>query len=143
MRGKHLAPDVDLTTPPNKPRLYRADIEKTVNEAAILAARGNKAPSTWKSSKKPWSALLRAGAPQPLISEQEKRVIAYHEAGHTLVQMICPIPTRCTRFRLWRAAWPALYYTLPADDVPLLGTSYATKCRHVGGPGRRDVFWRM
>ena len=52
-----------------------------------------------------------------IMSEQEKSVTAYHEAGHALVGHLLPTPTRCTRCRSWPAV-EALGWTqyLPTED---------------------------
>jgi cell division protease FtsH len=87
-RGKPIAPDVDLENVARQtPGFVGADLENVVNEAAILAARRNKRAIGMAELQE---AVERIGLGGPerrsrLISEREKRITAYHEAGHALV----------------------------------------------------------
>ena len=88
VRGKPLAEDVDLETLARAtPGFVGADLENMVNEAAILAARRNRRNITMTDLTEAIERVAigpeRKGR---VISEQQKRVIAYHEAGHALVQ---------------------------------------------------------
>ncbi|HLG19242.1 MAG TPA: ATP-dependent zinc metalloprotease FtsH, partial [Bdellovibrionota bacterium] len=68
-----------------------ADIENLVNEAALLAARFNKKKvemSDFEHAKD--KIMLGKERRSMLISDEEKRVTAYHEAGHTLVAKSLP-----------------------------------------------------
>jgi cell division protease FtsH len=91
-RGKPIAPEVDLAVLARAtPGFVGADLENLVNEAAILAARRNK-----KSIQQPelQEAIERimAGPERKsrLISEHEKLIIAYHEAGHAILAHTLP-----------------------------------------------------
>ncbi len=87
-RGKPIAPDVDLENVARQtPGFVGADLENVVNEAAILAARRGKRAIGMSEMQE---AVERIGMGGPerrsrLISEREKRITAYHEAGHALV----------------------------------------------------------
>jgi cell division protease FtsH len=87
-RGKPIAPDVDLENIARQtPGFVGADLENVVNEAAILAARRNKRAVGMSELQE---AVERIGLGGPerrsrLMSEREKRITAYHEAGHALV----------------------------------------------------------
>jgi cell division protease FtsH len=88
VRGKPLGEDVDLETLSRAtPGFVGADLENMVNEAAILAARRNRRNITMTDLTEAIERVAigpeRKGR---VISEQQKRVIAYHEAGHALVQ---------------------------------------------------------
>jgi cell division protease FtsH len=88
VRGKPVAPDVDLENVARQtPGFVGADLENVVNEAAILAARRSKRSIGMGELQE---AVERIGLGGPerrsrLISEREKRITAYHEAGHALV----------------------------------------------------------
>jgi cell division protease FtsH len=87
VRGKPLGPDVDLgVLAKSTPGFVGADLENLVNESAILAARRNK-KSIGQSEMEESIERVIAGPERKsrLISEEEKRVIAYHEAGHAVV----------------------------------------------------------
>ncbi len=87
VRGKPLAADINLTTlAKSTPGFVGADIENMVNEAAILAARRDKKSITMSEMEEAIERVI-AGPERKsrLISEEEKRIIAYHEAGHAVV----------------------------------------------------------
>lgn len=88
VRGKPLAPEVDLSVLAKQtPGFTGADIENLVNEAAILAARRNKRTVGMDEFQEAVERVIAGPERRSrLINEKEKRVIAYHEAGHALVQ---------------------------------------------------------
>ena len=92
MRGKPIAPDVDIKAIAQQtPGFVGADIENLVNEAAILAARRNKRAVEMTEFQEAIEKII-AGPERKsrVISEEEKRVIAYHEAGHAVVMKMLP-----------------------------------------------------
>ena len=87
IKGKPVAPDVDLSVLAKMtPGFVGADIENLINEGAILAARQNKKQISQKNFEESIERVI-AGPERKsrLISEEEKRIIAYHEAGHAIV----------------------------------------------------------
>lgn len=91
-RGKPLGDDVNLVAvAKSTPGFSGADIENLVNEAAILAARRNKKAITMSEMQEAVEKVI-AGPERKsrIISEDEKRVIAYHEAGHAIVMRMLP-----------------------------------------------------
>jgi cell division protease FtsH len=93
LRGKPLADDVDIEKLAKQTAGFSgADLANMVNEAAILAARKNK-------TKIEMSDLLEAlekviAGPEKksrLITEKEKRILAYHESGHALVSKLLKV----------------------------------------------------
>jgi cell division protease FtsH len=88
VRGKPLAADVDLSTLAKAtPGFVGADVENLVNEAAILAARANKKAIGMTEFEEAIERVIAGPERRSrLISDEEKKVIAYHEAGHALVQ---------------------------------------------------------
>ncbi len=87
VRGKPLADDVDLAVIAKvTPGFVGADIENVVNEAAILAARRNKKAIGMAEFEEAVERLI-AGPERKsrVLSGQEKRIVAYHEAGHAVV----------------------------------------------------------
>jgi cell division protease FtsH len=86
-RGKPLAPDVDLTAMAKITAGFSgADLENLINEAAILAARRNlKTIGMSEMQESMERVVMGPERKTRVISEREKRQIAYHEAGHALV----------------------------------------------------------
>ncbi len=72
------------------PGMTGADLENLVNEAAILASRENAAAVSREHLEKAKDKVLMGGERKMFISPDEKRITAYHEAGHTLVAKLLP-----------------------------------------------------
>jgi len=91
-RGKPIDPKVDLGVLARAtPGFVGADLENLVNEAAILAARRNKKAITQPELQEAIERIV-AGPERKsrLISEEEKLITAYHEAGHAIVAHVLP-----------------------------------------------------
>ena len=87
VKGKPLAPDLQLGVLARAcPGFVGADLENLVNEAAILAARRNKKIIGQSEFEEAIERVI-AGPERKsrLISQEEKRIVAYHEAGHAVV----------------------------------------------------------
>ncbi|GAP11210.1 ATP-dependent metalloprotease FtsH [Bellilinea caldifistulae] len=92
VKGKPLEPNVDLSVLARAtPGFVGADLENLVNEAAILAARRNKKSISQAEFEEAIERVI-AGPERKsrLISDEEKRIIAYHEAGHAVVMNALP-----------------------------------------------------
>jgi cell division protease FtsH len=92
VRGKPMSHSIDLhTLAKSTPGFVGADIENLVNEAAILAARRNKRVIEMDEFQESIERVI-AGPERKsrLISDDEKRITAYHEAGHALVAHVLP-----------------------------------------------------
>jgi cell division protease FtsH len=91
-RGKPLDPDVDLDVVARRtPGFTGADLANVMNEGALLAARRTKRTITmWELEEAIDRVMAGPERRTRLISEREKRVIAYHEAGHALVAHVLP-----------------------------------------------------
>jgi cell division protease FtsH len=92
VKGKPLDPDVDLSIiARSTPGFVGADLENLVNEAAILAARRNKKSIGQDEFEESIERVI-AGPERKsrLISKEEKRIVAYHEAGHAVVMNALP-----------------------------------------------------
>lgn len=72
------------------PGMTGADLENLVNEAAILASREGAAAVTMTHLEQAKDKLLMGGERKMVISDDEKRITAYHEAGHTLIAWLLP-----------------------------------------------------
>ena len=87
-----IADDVDLSVVARgTPGFSGADLENLVNEAALLAARYNKERlenSDFEEARD--KVMMGSERKSMIISDEEKRNTAYHEAGHTLVARMLP-----------------------------------------------------
>ena len=79
-----------ITIAKGTPGMTGADLENLVNEAAILASRENAAAVTMAHLEQAKDKLLMGGERKMVISDKEKRITAYHEAGHTLIAKLLP-----------------------------------------------------
>ncbi|HTP66914.1 MAG TPA: ATP-dependent zinc metalloprotease FtsH, partial [Geobacteraceae bacterium] len=90
-RKINLNKDVDLAViAKGTPGMTGADLESLVNEAAILAARDDASSVSMDYLEKAKDKILMGGERKMFISDQEKRITAYHEAGHALVAKLLP-----------------------------------------------------
>jgi cell division protease FtsH len=91
-KGKPMAPDVDLETLAKRtPGFTGADLANLLNEGALLSARhGKKAIDMAELEESIDRVVAGPERKSRLISEDEKRVIAYHESGHAIVGHVLP-----------------------------------------------------
>ncbi len=89
-RGKPLAKNVDLKTVARRtPGFVGADLENLINEAALVAARASRkeilAPDLDEAADR---VVMGPERRSRVISDREKKVTAYHEAGHALAAQL-------------------------------------------------------
>ena len=91
-RGKPFDEHVDLDIVAKRtPGFTGADLANVINEAALLAARwGKKAIGTKEVEEAIDRVMAGPERKTRIMSEREKRVIAYHEGGHALVAHVLP-----------------------------------------------------
>lgn len=91
-RGKPLAPNVDLKVLARRtPGFTGADIENMMNEAAILTARNSGANITMVEIEEAITRVLAGPEKKSrIITSRDKKLVAYHEAGHALVSKMLP-----------------------------------------------------
>ncbi len=87
-----LAEDVDLAVlARSTPGFTGADLENLVNEAALIAARKGKNKVDMEDFEEAKDKILMGRERKSaVISEEERRITAYHEAGHTMVAKFLP-----------------------------------------------------
>jgi cell division protease FtsH len=91
VRGKVLAGDVDLDViARGTPGLTGADLENLANEAALVALRNKKDRVYMRDFEEARDILLMGMVREESINDVEKRITAYHEAGHALVAWELP-----------------------------------------------------
>jgi cell division protease FtsH len=91
-KGKPIASEVDLEVLARRtPGFTGADLANLVNEAALLSARHGRTDINMEELEEAIDRVI-AGPERKtrLISDDEKRVIAYHESGHALVGHVLP-----------------------------------------------------
>ncbi len=119
MKGKPFAKDVSVEKLAKQTVGFSgADIENMLNEAAILAARMDSTEITMKELSEA-STKVKLGPERKLLqSEEEKKIVAYHEAGHALVSAKNPNGDPVTRISIISRTM-SLGHTeyLPKDNV--------------------------
>lgn len=90
-RGKPLAEDVDLEAIAKATIGFSgADIANLANEAALQAARKNHKRITERDFSDAFDRIVLGTESPPLSNPEERRVVAFHEAGHALVAAVTP-----------------------------------------------------
>ena len=92
VKNKPLAEDVDLSTvAKGTPGFTGADLENLSNEAALLAARrGSKLITMSDFSEAEIKVIAGPEKKSRVVSEHERKLTAYHEAGHAIVMHALP-----------------------------------------------------
>jgi cell division protease FtsH len=124
VKGKPLAPNADLgVLARSTPGFVGADLENLVNEGAILAARRNKKAIEQDDLEEAIERVI-AGPERKsrLISEDEKRIVAYHEAGHAVVMNAVPEADPVHKVSITARGMAGGYtLALPEEDRTLMG----------------------
>ncbi len=123
IKGKPVEPEVQLSViAKSTPGFVGADIENLVNEAAILAARRNRKSISQSEFEESIERVI-AGPERKsrLISEEEKRIVAYHEAGHAVVMNSIAESDPVQKVSIIARGMAAGYtISLPVDDRTLM-----------------------
>ncbi|HPS32675.1 MAG TPA: ATP-dependent zinc metalloprotease FtsH [Anaerolineaceae bacterium] len=146
VRGKPLAPSVDLELLARAtPGFVGADLENLVNEAAILAARRNKKVIEQAEFEEAIERVI-AGPERKsrLINPDEKKIIAYHEAGHAVVINTLPEGDPVQKVSIIsRGMAGGFTLSLPEEDRVLDSKKklIATMVGMLGGRAAEDVIF--
>ncbi len=142
-----LAPAVDLKTIAKRtPGFSGADLANVINEAALLAARFDKESVGTKELESAIDRVI-AGPERKsrIMSEEEKRTIAYHESGHTLIAALLPHTDPVHKVSIIPRGAAALGYTLqlPTEDKYLTTESEIldTICVLLGGRSAEELMF--
>ncbi len=130
VRNKPLEDDVDLRQIAERtPGFSGADLANLVNEAAILAARRNKKKTGMEEMRESIErVLLGAERKSHILSDKEKKVTAYHEAGHALIATILPKADPVHKVSIISRGRAAGYtLNVPEKDESLHFKSYYTQ----------------
>ncbi len=144
-REVKLADDVDLhRLAVRTPGFAGADLANIINEAALLAARRNKSAITMDELAE---AVERAVAglerKSRVLNEKERRIVAYHEAGHAIVGELLDEANPVEKISIIPRGVGALGYTLntPAEDRYLMTRNELldTICALLGGRAAEEI----
>jgi cell division protease FtsH len=117
-RGKPLADDVDLDSIARQTAgLTGADLANICNEAAIFAGRAEQTEIRHADFESAMERIIAGLQQRRVVSEKEKRILAYHEAGHALLSHLVGDPQPVQKVTIV-ARGHALGYTLntPQED---------------------------
>jgi cell division protease FtsH len=117
-RGKPLAPDVDLTAIARQTAgLTGADLANICNEAAIFAGRAEQQRVRQADFEAAMERIVAGLQQRRVVTEKEKRILAYHEAGHALMSHLVGDPQPVQKVTIVSRG-RALGYTLntPQED---------------------------
>ncbi len=91
-RGKPIAPDVELLTIAKSTAGFTgADLENLLNEAALLAARKEHHSITMEEIEEATIKVVMGTEKRShVMTDKEKKLTSYHEAGHAVVSFFCP-----------------------------------------------------
>jgi len=99
-----------------------ADLANLVNEAALLAARKDKTAVEMKDFEEAIDRLIAGLEKKRVMSDKERRIVAYHESGHAIVASVLPGLDPVHKISIVQRGFGALGYTmqLPLEDRYLL-----------------------
>ena len=140
-----LAGDVDLhRMAVRTPGFAGADLANIINEAALLAARRNKDAITMEElSEAVERAVAGLERKSRVLNEKERRIVAYHEAGHAIVGEIVDETNPVQKISIIPRGVGALGYTLnsPVEDRYLMTKTelLGRICGLLGGRAAEDL----
>ena len=123
VKGVKVGPDVDLKVIAQRTAGFAgADLANLVNEAALLAARFNKAEVDRKDFESAIDRLIAGLEKKRVMSDKERRIVAYHESGHAIVASVLPGLDPVHKISIVQRGFGALGYTmqLPLEDRYLM-----------------------
>ncbi len=118
-RGKPLGPDVNLATIAKSTAGFTgADLANLLNESALLAVRhGKKAITQEEIEDATIKVVMGAEKKSHIISDKDKKVTAYHEAGHAIVSYFLPTQDPVHQISIIQRGMAAGYTMyLPVDE---------------------------
>jgi cell division protease FtsH len=122
-KGVKTAPGVDLKVVAARTAGFAgADLANLVNEAALLAARNDKAAVDMKDFEAAIDRLIAGLEKKRVMSQKERRIVAYHESGHAIVASVLPGLDPVHKISIVQRGFGALGYTmqLPLEDRYLM-----------------------
>jgi cell division protease FtsH len=117
-RGMPLDQNVDLTDlASSTPGLVGAELENLVNEAALLAARKDQNSVTKEDLMAAMEKIVLGTERRLVMTEQDRKRVAYHEAGHALMALLMPGADPIRKVSIVpRGQALGVTYQMPLDD---------------------------
>jgi cell division protease FtsH len=122
-KGVKTDPTVDLRVVAARTAGFAgADLANLVNEAALLAARNNKAAVDMRDFESAIDRLIAGLEKKRVMSTKEREIVAYHESGHAIVATVLPGLDPVHKISIVQRGFGALGYTmqLPLEDRYLM-----------------------
>ena len=122
-RGVKTAPEVDLKIVAARTAGFAgADLANLVNEAALLAARKDKLHVEMRDFDEAIERSIAGLEKKRVMSDREREIIAFHEAGHAVVATVIPGLDPVHKISIVQRGFGALGYTmqLPLEDRYLM-----------------------
>ncbi len=142
-RNVPLAADVDLDVlARSTPGLVGADLANLVNEAALHAARTNRSSVVMDDFEQAFDRVILGAERKIVLSESERRVIAYHEAGHALAAWYQPQSDPVHKISIVpRGQALGVTQSMPTDDRHNLSAEYleARIAMALGGRAAEEI----
>jgi cell division protease FtsH len=122
-KGVKVAPDVNLQIIAARTAGFAgADLANLINEAALLAARNDKSLVDMKDFESAIDRLIAGLEKKRVMSDKERKIVAYHESGHAIVATVLPGLDPVHKISIVQRGFGALGYTmqLPLEDRYLM-----------------------
>jgi cell division protease FtsH len=123
VKNVRISPDVDLKVVAARTAGFAgADLGNLVNEAALLAARRDKTAVEMKDFDEAIDRVIAGLEKKRVMSDKERRIVAYHESGHAIVASVLPGLDPVHKISIVQRGFGALGYTmqLPLEDRYLM-----------------------
>ena len=144
VKGVKVGPDVDLKVIAQRTAGFAgADLANLVNEAALLAARFDKPQVDRRDFESAIDRLIAGLEKKRVMSDKERRIVAYHESGHAIVASVLPGMDPVHKISIVQRGFGALGYTmqLPLEDRYLMtrGDLYNQLAVLLGGRTAEEI----
>ncbi len=145
-RNKKVSPEVDYSFLAKRTVGFSgADIENIMNEAAILAVRRNKECITIDEIDEAIDRRIAGPAKKSRsLSEHERKVVSYHEAGHAIIGLRCPHSDKVQKITIIPRGRTGGYVLMNPEDDRFLYTKKELEARiigYMGGRSSEEIFF--
>ena len=145
-RNKHLASDVDFVALSKRTVGFTgADIENILNEAAILAVRKNEPEISMEIIDEAIDRRIAGPAKSSrMLTEHERKTVAYHEAGHAIIGLKLPHSDRVQKITIVPRGNTGGHVRMTPDEDRFLLTKNELIARivgYLGGRSSEEIFF--